>query len=417
MKDPEITPRKLFVAAICLLGATFVPYVQATIGPLMMLPMIKEFGWTRTQYAFGTTFLFVFGAVTVLVFGRLADRFGPRRILLLGSVCGGATMLLLSQQDAQLWRLYLAYAFLGAFGSTGLGYTKIIGTMFARHRGKALALFGAESTVAMATLPLLTNWLNVNLGWRGAYVVYALIMFVLTPVLFFVVRGPGLSVPAPAVTPAATPEIPASPALEGLTPAQMRRDRSFWLIMLAAVLGGGLNAGLTAHIIAAITDKGFTSTVAAGVLSAATLMGLAGTLAAGFAMDHFRTAKILSVFGIASALGCLLFAAASAAVGGLPLLIAGLAIQRAAMAGLAPGSTYMLTRFVGMRSFGEAFAMQVIVQGIAMGIAPPLFGVIFERAGSYAPSYGIIIAGAIAGSAVYLLLGPYRYRTDIARAG
>ena len=415
MNDPEITPRKLFIAAICLLGATFVPYVQATIGPLMMLPMINEFGWTRTQYAFGTTFLFVFGAVTVLVFGRLADRFGPRSILLLGSVCGGGTMLLLSQQDARLWRLYLAYGLLGAFGSTGLGYTKIVGTMFARHRGKALALFGAESTVALATLPLLTNHLNVNLGWRGTYVVYAVIMFVLTPVLFFVVRGPALSEPVRAVQAEATAASTALQAKEGLTPAQIRRDGSFWLIMLSAVLGGGLNAGLSAHIIAAITDKGFTPTVAAGVLSAATLMGLVGTLAAGFAMDYFRTTKILSAFGMAAALGCLLFALATAAVGGLPLLVGGLAIQRAAMAGLMPGSTYMLTRFVGMRSFGEAYAMQVVVQGIAMGIAPPLFGIIYERTGSYSPSYAIIIAGAIAGSAVYLLLGPYRYRADVGR--
>jgi len=415
MNDPEITPRKLFIAAICLLGATFVPYVQATIGPLMMLPMINEFGWTRTQYAFATTFLFVFGAVTVLVFGRLADRFGPRSILLLGSVCGGGTMLLLSQQDARLWRLYLAYALLGAFGSTGLGYTKIVGTMFARHRGKALALFGAESTVALATLPLLTNHLNVNLGWRGTYVVYAVIMFVLTPVLFFVVRGPALSEPAHAVPVVGAAASTALQAKEGLTPAQIRRDGSFWLIMLSAVLGGGLNAGLSAHIIAAITDKGFTPTVAAGVLSAATLMGLAGTLAAGFAMDYFRTTRILSVFGMAAALGCLLFAVATASVGGLPLLVGGLAIQRAAMAGLMPGSTYMLTRFVGMRSFGEAYAMQVVVQGIAMGIAPPLFGVIYERTGSYSPSYAIIIAGAIAGSVVYLLLGPYRYRADVGR--
>lgn len=419
MNEPEITPRKLLIAAVCLLGSTFVPYVQATIGPLMMLPMINEFGWTRTQYAFATTFLFVFGAVTVLIFGRIADRFGSRTLLLLGSVCGGATMLLLSQQDARLWRLYLAYALLGAFGSSGLGYTKIIGSLFMRHRGKALAFFGAESTVALAALPLLTNSLNVNLGWRGTYIVYAVIMFVLTPVLFFLVRGPGLSEPAsrakPPVAAAATPVL-AAPALEGLTPGEVRRDRIFWLIMLSAVLGGGLNAGLTSHIIAAISDKGFTPTVAAGVLSAGTLVGLAGTLAAGFAMDHFRTAKILAVFGLTSALGCLLFAVASATLGGLPLLVAGLAIQRAAMAGMMPGTTYMLTRFVGMRSFGEAYGMQVVVQGIAMGITPPLFGMIFDRVGTYGPMYWIVIAGAVAGSLLYLTLGPYRYVAGAGRA-
>lgn len=400
----EVTPRKLAVAGVCLLGVTFVPYVEAIVGPLMMLPLTQEFGWTRTQYAFATTFMFVLGAVTGLVFGRIADRYGPRSILMVGALGGGGTMLLLSQQDGHLWQLYLAYALLGAFGSSGLGYTKIMGTLFARHRGKALALFGAESTVAMATLPLLTHALTVNLGWRGAYVVYAVIMFALAPVLWWVIRGPGLSGPAQVAAPSAV-----APA-EGLTPPQIRRDRTFWLVMLTAVLGGGLNAGLTAHIIAAITDKGFTPATAAGVLSAATLLGLAGTAAAGFAMDHFRTPRILSAFGLTAAAGGVLFAVATLALGGLPLLVAGLAIQRAAMAGLQPGTTYLLTRFVGMRSFGEAFAMQVLVQGLAMGLAPPLFGLLFDRTGTYAPMYAIVIGGAVAAALVYPLLGPYRFR-------
>jgi MFS family permease len=411
MNEPEITPRNLIIAATCLLGSMFVPYVQAIVGPLMMLPMIGEFGWTRTQYAFGNTFMFVLGAVTVLIFGRVADKYGPRIILVVGAVCGGGTMLLLSQQDAHLWRLYLAYALLGAFGSSGVGYTKIIGSMFMRHRGKALALFGAESTIAMAILPLLTNSLNVHIGWRGAYLVFGIIMLALAPVLYFIVRGPGISSPSTPAPPGLAVTAAASPA-QGLTPAEIRRGRIFWLVMLAGVLGSGLNAGLRAHVIAAITDKGFTATVAAGVLSTATLVGLLGTLAAGFATDHFRTARFLSVFGMTSAVGCLFFALATDSHGGMPLLVTGLAMQWIAIAGLMPGVTYTLTRFVGMRSFGEAYAMLVVVQGIAMGISPPLFGMIFDSTGSYSLVYWIVIGGAAAGAAIYLTLGPYRYRTD-----
>ena len=61
MNDPEVTPRKLLVVATCLLGVTFVPYVQVTISPMMMLPMTQEFGWTRTQFAFASTFFFILG--------------------------------------------------------------------------------------------------------------------------------------------------------------------------------------------------------------------------------------------------------------------------------------------------------------------------------------------------------------------
>lgn len=411
MTEPEATPRKLVIAGTCLVGATFVPYVQAIIAPLMMLPMIGEFGWTRTQYSLATTFMFVCGALTVLIFGRIADRYGPRSILLAGAVCGGATMLLLSQQDAHLWKLYLAYALLGAFGASGLGYTKIIGSLFVRHRGKALAVFGAESTVALAVLPLLTNSLNLQWGWRGTYVSYGIIMLTLSPVLYFVIRGPGLSAPADATAAAA----PAS-AIEGLTPAQTRRDRDFWFVVLAAVFGRGLFVGLTAHVIAAITDKGFTPTVAARTLSIATFVGLAGTAIAGFVMDRARTAKFMSVFSVTYALGILLFAAASKSVGGLPLMIAGLAVQSTALAALLPGTTYLQTRFVGMRYFGEAFAIFVVVTGIVYGLTPALFAMIFDSTGSYALVYWIMIGGAAAATSLYLMLGPYRFGALSTRA-
>jgi MFS family permease len=271
----------------------------------------------------------------------------------------------------------------------------------------------------MATLPLLTSYLIVHQGWRGTYIVYGLIMLAISPVLYLVIRGPGLDGPVPGPkAAAATAAAPAPAALvfEGLTPPQFRRDRTFWLILLAGVLTGGLNAGLLTHIIAAITDKGFSPTTAAGVLSAATLTGIIGTVAAGFAMDHFRTVRILAVFGLTGALGILLFSIGSAAFGGMALVVTGLAIQRAAMAGIMPGTTYALTRFVGMRAFGEAFAMVVFVQGIAMGLAAPLFGIIFDRTGSYAAVYWIMIAGTATAAIIYLTaLGPYRFQTTPGR--
>jgi len=403
----EITAAKLRVAAACLLGSMFVPYVQVSIGPLMMLPMIGEFGWTRTQFAFATTFLFVSGSITALGLGWAADRFGPRSILLFGALCGGATMLLLSRQGADLWRLYLAYALLGACGSSGLGYTKIIGSLFARHRGKALAIFGAESTLALATLPLLTNALIVNLGWRGTYVVFGVIMLAVAPLLYFVVRGPGLSTPTPPPGASATGSV--VPPAEGLTSREVRRDSRFWIILVAGMLGGGLHVGFMAHVIAAITDKGFTPTTAAGVMSIATFAGLAGTLVSGFAMDYFRTAKVMAIFACTYALGYALFALSGSVFGGLPLLVAGMALTRIAMSALLPATPYAQTRFVGMRSFGAAYALYVLVQGVAMGVAPPLFGALQERFDSYQPMYWTLCVAALVGATLYLVLGPYRY--------
>ena len=423
MKGPaesDFSPRKIVIASACLLGSTFVPYVQATISPLMMLPMIREFGWGRTDYAVASFFFFLFGSVTVLVFGRIADRTGVRPVLLTGAILGGVLMVLMSFQTASLWRLYATYGLLGAFGSSGVGYTKVIGALFTRHRGKALAVFGAEATVALAVLPLLTNTFIAHFGWRGTYVAYGLISFLVVPVIYFLIREPGAPQrAADGVFASGTLRKSAlrRPApMEGMTAAQVRRDGTFWLIVLLAVLSGGLNQGMITHVVAAITDKGFSMTVAAGALSISTLMGLVGTFAGGFTVDYFKTARPVSVFSLVGALGALLFALVSRSFGGLPLLIAAMAMQGAATAAMRPIATYLQTRFFGLRAFAETNAVQIVFQGMAMAITPTVFGMIYDREGSYTVVYWIMVGGALLGAMIYLTLGPYRYRADIGRA-
>jgi MFS family permease len=121
----------------------------------------------------------------------------------------------------------------------------------------------------------------------------------------------------------------------------------------------------------------------------------------------------MAVFGLLSAAGVVLFALANRSVGGLPLLIAGMGVQGAAIAAMRPGATYLQTRFLGLRAFAEANAIQVVFQGLAMATAPPLFGIIYDRTGSYAPAYWMLVAAAVGGAGIFLALGPYRYRPEL----
>jgi len=307
-------------------------------------------------------------------------------------------------------RLYATFALLGAFGSSGVGYTKVMGTLFTRHRGKALAVFGAESTVALALLPVLTNAFIAHFGWRGAYLAYGLIMFSVAPVIYFVIHEPGMR------TAAGRPTDRPPPPMEGMTSSQFLRDRTFWLLVLLAVVSGGLYQGMLTHVVAAMTDKGFSATTAADVLAISTLTGLVGTLLGGFAVDHFRTARPVAAFALLSAAGAAMFAVVNVASGGVPLLIAAMAAQGAATAALRPIASYLQTRFFGLRAFGEANAIQIVFQGTAMAITPPLFGIIYERQGSYALVYWLMIGGGVLSACLYLVLGPYRYATSSRRA-
>ena len=184
--------RKIKIATAVLVGQTFatsiLPYSALTF---VMIPMTREFGWTRTQFSFATTFLFIFGAASLWPIGRIADKVGVRPVILVGTTMVGLVTIAMSRQTASLALLFALYALLGMFGSTGVAYTKVAAALFTQNRGKALAILGAESTVAAAIIPILTNFLMLNYGWRTMYVVFGALILAIVPILYFTIEEPG----------------------------------------------------------------------------------------------------------------------------------------------------------------------------------------------------------------------------------
>ena len=190
--EGDFSRRKIKIATAILVGQTFatsiLPYSALTF---VMIPMTREFGWTRTQFSFATTFLFIFGAVSLWPIGRIADRVGVRPVILTGTTIVGLVTIAMSRQTASLALLFALYTLLGMFGSTGVAYTKVAAALFTQNRGKALAILGAESTVAAAIIPILTNFLMLNYGWRTMYVVFGALILAIVPILYFTIEEPG----------------------------------------------------------------------------------------------------------------------------------------------------------------------------------------------------------------------------------
>ncbi len=185
-EESDFTPRKIKIAVGVMAGQIFatsiLPFAAMS---LVLLPMTKEFGWSRTEFSFATTCIFFFGSISLWPIGRIADRIGVRPVLLFGTTIVGLVTLAMSLQTRSLTMLYVLYGLLGIFGSTGVVYMKIIAATFTRNRGKAMAILGAESMAATALVPLMANALLLNLGWRDMYVAFGAIILVLVPVLFF----------------------------------------------------------------------------------------------------------------------------------------------------------------------------------------------------------------------------------------
>ena len=406
--ESDFSPRKIKVAAGVMIGQIFATSILpfAAMG-LVLLPMTKEFGWTRTEFSFATTCIFFFGSVSLWPIGRIADKIGVRPMLFVGTTVVGLVTLVMSMQTKSLTMMYVLYALLGIFGSTGVVYMKIVAALFTKNRGKAMAILGAESMAATALVPLMTNYLLLNYGWRNMYLVFGVIILAIVPILYFALEEPGHSGSKPGAANAAPP------VLDGITISQALRDRVFWMATLGGMAGMVVLTGMVPHMIAALIGKGFTQTQAVATTSLGMLAGLIGNLAGGYAVDRFHTAKVAAPFALISALGAFLLLNVTATFGGWPMLVASVALGWFTFGAYRPMGTYFQTRFFGLRSFNEIAAVQFTIINPVSAFAAPLIGNIYDRTHSYNIAFMMMIGSGVFAAAIFALLPKYRYGTNV----
>lgn len=436
--ERDFSARKIKIATAVLIGQTFatsiLPYSALTF---VMIPMTHEFGWTRTQFSFATTFLFIFGAASLWPIGRIADKVGVRPVILIGTTIVGLVTIAMSRQTASLALLFAFYTLLGIFGSTGVAYTKVAAALFTQNRGKALAILGAESTVAAAIIPIMTNWLMLDYGWRTMYVVFGALILAIVPILYFTVEEPGqvglklrprwtrkaahspagpaarAAAPRAQVAVASTVVPQRPPRLEGMTLSQALRDWVFWLITAAAMFGMLILTGMQAHMIPALLSKGFSQTFAAEMTSVFLLVGIGGSLVGGYLADRFHTAKVGVPFSLLQAVGAFLLMIVTAHYGGNAVLVVAMALGGFSFAAYRPMGQYFQTRFFGLGAFTEIMAFQYMITNPISAFSAPLIGVIYGRTHSYHFAFLLMAISPLIAGAVWMVLPKYRYSAHI----
>jgi MFS family permease len=416
--ESDLSPRKLKIALGCLIGQTFATWIlPVSAASLVLVPMTQEFHWSRTEYSFHTTCHMMFGAFSAWLAGRLTDRIGAKPVVIVGAIAIGLTTLAMSRQTASLPQFYLYYALFGFFGSTWLAYTKIVAALFTRHRGKAIAILGAEQTVLAAFTPVMTNALMLHFGWRGMYVAYGVLILAVVPLLFLLLEEPGKGSAAAAAKPGATAKAFAPPpTLEGMTIGQVLGDGVFWLILLAGVIGVCITSGMVAHIVAAYEGKGFTQTQAAETQSLSMLFGVPGMFLGGWVIDKIHTAKVAAPFNLAASLGGFLLLMVSASFGGMPLLIASGALTWFSFNAYRPMASYFHTRFFGLRSYTEVTGVQFTIMNPIMALSAPAVGLIYDTTHSYDIVFKLMIVTPLLAAIVWLLMPRYRYSASVGLA-
>lgn len=408
-EESDFSPRKLrisFAIAVgTLFGSTVLPF---TAQALLLLPMTQEFHWSRTVFSLGLSAMMLGGMFSAPLLGRLVDRIGVRRVLISGTVLVGLMTMALSRQNGALWQYLGGFFVLGAIGSSAIGYQKVLGALFNKHRGKAMAIFGVESSLATAVSVPIILWLLDHKGWRGTFVGMGIVILLTVPLLLVWMAEP--DPPRAAMTP--QPD-GAAPVIPGMTTGEALRDRTFWLVTFAGVLAIIPAMGLMQHMVPYLVSKGIGMEAASWRITVMSVAMALGTVVGGWCLDISESPRIAVPFAVLSTLAQLgmLFLSGSAA--GVAVLTVSIAVMGFAGGAKRPMATYFQLRFFGLRDFAGITGVQAFFIAFGMLIAPPLVGYCYDRFGTYVPALWAMVGLMGLTILTYQLLGPYRFSRDL----
>ena len=397
------------------LAGTVILFVSSGIGfyghAVILDPLRALHGWSKATLSSAVTLYFFTAGIMGLFIGRQIDKYGPKWVLILGSVIIGVGFLLLSLINT-IWQLYAIYFLMAlGFSCTSLvPINTVITNWFIRKRGFAMSLTntglsaGGIILVPLASF-LITRWgLETALPILGS--IYGIVVIICT---YFIKQRPSDFNQFPDGTSLQTGSANSKSSTISYT-SQMRvwtrlqavRSGAFWSIVIAFFLA------LTGQIAFLVHQISFLSKYL-GISGAATAVSLTagasiiGRLWLGTFVDRCDKRYVIMVCFLIQSIAVFTLAHNQHIV---ILYLGTLAF------GLTMGSIIMMQSLITGECFGlvsfatiSGLAGVFTMSGAAFG--PSIAGLIFDATGSYQMAFTIFAAmSAVAVLVIYFAKPP-----------
>jgi MFS family permease len=410
-RDGVVTPRSdglhygwvVLGAVVVMLLAT--SGIRSSFG-VFIRPMEQEFGWDRTSLsAVAALSLFLYGAAGPFV-GRLADRWGPRRVLAGAAVLIGVGALG-SAMVVTLWQLYLTAGIVTALGAGGIAMSvaaALAVRWFETRRGLVLGLAGGGMAAGQLLIVPLAMALTVSWGWRWTFLVLgAGFLLVMVPLALALVRNDPAEMglrPYGALASQPVRRAAAAPG-ERTGLADAVRTAPFWLLAGSFWVCGYTTSGLVlTHLIPHATEHGFDATQAAQALGVMGALNVVGTVASGWVCDRFGQKGPLAAYYFLRGLSLLFLPY----VGTVPGLFAFAAVYGLNYISTVPATTALTAKIYGRYSVGELSGWIFFSHQVGSAVGSLLGGYFYDRFGDYTLAFHSAALTAFAATVMVLAI-------------
>jgi MFS family permease len=365
--------RWVIVAAGGLLGCVAIGAMFSL--PVMLRAIVQDTGWSFTGVSSAMTIAFLALAGASMVWGTLSDRFGPRVVVLTGSVLLAASVALASRASSLL-EFQILFG-LGVGASIAAIFAPMMACVtgwFDTQRSLAVSLVSAGMGTAPMTMSPLAAWLVSHHDWRTTLLVMAgIVAVVMIPVALLVRRPPALESPRASAPPGSDASV------EGMSFGTALRSPQFVILLMTNFFCCATHSGPIVHTVSYAVTCGIPLMAAVSIYSVEGLAGLGGRVAFGLLGDRYGARPVLVIGLLAQAFGALAYVP----VRELDSFYAVAAVFGFIYAGVMPLYSAIARENFPLRMMGTVIGGIAMAGSLGMATGPLTGGLLFDRFGSY----------------------------------
>jgi len=379
--------------------------------------LLDEFESGATVIAGAASLYMLVVGLTGPIAGKLTDKYGPKKLIVIGAVIGAGGLMLLGVANA-VWHLYVFYFVVG-IGMSGAGFVPVgvaISNWFDRRRGVAMGITMAGVSLGAIVIAPLAHYLIVGTGWRMAFVILGAMCAVLIviPVMFVMRNRPeDMGLLPDGARPVVNGEVSARHSMSdpsgpggisntdesSWTLSMAFRSLPFWLVLATFFFAGIVVAGVLQHEVNILKGMGIPLAAASFALGLTGGIGGVGKVLFGFVADRF-TPKYASILCIALQIVGLIILMMTHTTAMVWVFVF---VYGFAMGGWLTLEPLITGQFFGMASFGTIFGWVLAAAAVGSGLGPIIMGAIYDATGDYFVGL-VIFLGAYITSMTAILL-------------
>ena len=275
---------------------------------VFFVALLKEFGWSRSIAAGAFSLFVILHSLIGPFVGGIVDRFGPRRVILLGSTSLGVGLALCSLLRTW-WQFYLFFGVIVAVGVGAIGWVPNVIQIqhwFKKKRGLAIGIISSGIGMGILVCVPTIQYLIIQFGWRMTYSIMAIfIPLIVVSMAIVFLRRPFQDVSSH------HSEIEISHPILG-NPSIIDRDwtskcwtireavatKQFWLLSISFFLGNFITQSTFTHQVAFFVDRGLDPLFASYIVGMIGIVSLGGKILWGGLSDKIGR-EITYTLGIA----------------------------------------------------------------------------------------------------------------------